>query len=107
MRLSRRATTWLAFNGVGLVLFLLASSALWPAVRGICSRGPGDGLLFGLTVLPVVASCLILNLSVAVYILLRRRQFVLVALWVVVMGAWVGVVRYDSYRNPFVADCYP
>ncbi|MFY9478447.1 MAG: hypothetical protein WAQ08_12440, partial [Aquabacterium sp.] len=53
-----RRTHWIALNLFGMALYLVA---IKPIIGSPDEAGPGDGIYFAFSVLPILLSCLLLN----------------------------------------------
>lgn len=87
----------------GMVLFLRVASALWvqPSERGT-PGGPGDALYWFLFVVPILVAFFLLNISALLAILLRTpkpERRVVLAVWLVIVALWVGVVVVDHHLS--------
>lgn len=87
-------------NLVGAVTYLAISVPLWatPELAGIPGAGSGDPIVWGLTALPVLAFCFLLNIvwmiwGVTVFLVTRKSPIKVVHLFVPIL--WIIVVYTD------------
>jgi len=99
----RRRYFWFALNIVGACIYLWSASSLWvrPGEDGE-PGGPGDGLVWLFTVVPILITFAGLNLVVLLAIFSsiagKNQKLKALALWVIVAVIWIGVFEYDQHR---------
>src|SRR5215510_11112685 len=97
-----RRILWLTLNVVGVGVYLWLASALWvrPGEEGE-PGGPGDAFYWLFYLVPILLSSLVINL-VALFVIIRRivvsrRGWAALALWLSVAAVWAGAVAYDQH----------
>ncbi len=81
---------WLIINLIGLIAYYFLGQPLWLGPED--ESGPGDGLYFGLIILPIILLAVLINFVALVWILIeRKRQGFKQAIfyWVIVVILWV------------------
>lgn len=90
-------------NGVGVPLYLYLSSRLWaPNGQAGLRGGPGDPIVWGLTVLPILVVFCIINLIWLRSIFLRwlrTKKFSVVIVYLLVSTAWCSAIIYSNSRG--------
>lgn len=95
----KTALIWLLPNILGTTAYLCLSSSTWVHPEEPVG-GPGDPIIWMLTVFPVIAACLILNVIWIIRISLNRGQRSRQAVvWLLMALAWYAAHRYDEYRS--------
>ena len=102
---------FVGLNVLGFGLFTLFASLLWAphGDEGLLG-GPGDPIIRGILVFPVLLVCGLMNVFWLRAIALRHRSNGLLGpliLWCVIGGAWAGLLRYDASRQYNGSAIYP
>lgn len=98
----RKLNYWVIANAVGVICFIYLSSKLWsPSGENGLLGGPGDPLIWTLTVFPVILIFLIVNLVWLVRALLHVRKDGVRGLfvWALVLVVWLAAFGYDRHRS--------
>lgn len=92
---------FLALNAIGLAGFLYGSSLLWapPGQEGL-TGGPGDPLIWVLSVFPFLALASVINLVwAAIWLARYRRSGRTLLLWLATACLWLLALGYDHHRS--------
>jgi len=101
---SSKITKWLLIfvNIPGIALFLYFASKIWaPAADKGLYGGPGDPIIWTFLAFPFLAICTLVNFIASRGVLIRffyHRDWRLFALYIVIIAAWIGAVKYDFSR---------
>ncbi len=105
IRKSKNFVLWLLIlvNLPGILSYIFFASWLWvPAGQGGPFHDLRDDLLWGLLAFPFLAICTLVNFimsrSVLIHLFLYR-DFRQISLWLLIVVAWFGAVRYDLGRH--------
>jgi len=97
----RRSIYWVWANIIGFGIYLYFASKLWPLPEDAGADLAGNPIVWGLTVFPVFAVCLLINIVWLALIVLGGRKgkgWRSMRAWLLVMVAWVLVYRLDFYN---------
>lgn len=88
---------WISANLLGMALYLMAAR---PLQGDPAEPGPGDGLYFGVTILPILVVCLLLN-TWALYQAVRpfrwKESGRALAAWLSMGALWLLLMRHAQY----------
>jgi uncharacterized BrkB/YihY/UPF0761 family membrane protein len=98
----KKSKYWLLANVVGLVGFFYFSSRLWSPTgeKGLLG-GPGDPLIWAISILPILLVITVINLVWLFKLLFRvkKESWRVLMAWVLVVIIWFCALWYDHYRS--------
>lgn len=97
----RRSIYGVWANIICLGIYLYFASKLWPLPEDAGANLAGNPIVWGLTVFPVFAICMLINIVWLALIVLGGRKgkgWRSMRTWILVMVAWVLVYRLDLYN---------
>ena len=100
--MTKRANIWIVANLVGVALFLITASALWPEPQDVSSpTGPGEAFYWLLRVAPFLLVSILGNIFVLIHIIRTRQRAPLLRLsvWLFIVGIWLAASSYSNHRS--------
>jgi len=99
----RRSRYWVYVNIAELIAYLLFESFFWaPYGEEGLLGGPGDPIIQGFFVLPLLLLMIVLNLiwvTITLYKVLQQSNWKPFFVWLIVIFIWFGAVQYDRSRQ--------
>jgi hypothetical protein len=101
---SPRRSAWIFFNLIGIGLYLLLASQLWPAPgEEDTPGGPGDAFLIFFALWPILLFFSAINVA-SLYRIIRHsnEKRIAILIWIMVALLWMAIIWVDHIQSSHI-----